>query len=234
MRTKIKNALNKWPEYNLKVIFTVVLILTVYIGSAQKQLSFKDKKDIVDKVSEIFNKYYPLEDVAIMMTNNIEKNLKEGVYNQFNDIEDFTKQLTRDLRLISNDYHIRIIPYEEIPADLQKEIKLGTPIDNYGFKKVEILEGNIGYIELTSFINSQTAGETAIAAMNFVANCEALIIDLRKNGGGDEDMAMFLSSYFFLKSVHLTNFYYRYNDSTTQVWSQSFVPGKRLPNIPLY
>lgn len=234
MRTKINNYLNKWIEYNLKFILTLALFLTVNIGFPQKQLSVKDKKEVIDKVIEIFNKYYPLEDVAIKMTNNIDKNLKDGIYNQFNTIEDFTKQLTHDLRLISNDYHIRIIPYEEIPSDLQKEIKLGTPIDNYGFKKVEILEGNIGYIELTSFINSQTAGETAIAAINFIANCEALIIDLRKNGGGDEDMAMFLSSYFFLKSVHLTDFYYRFNDSTKQVWSQSFVPGKRLSVIPLY
>lgn len=129
MRTKIKNYLNKWIEYNLKVILTVALFLTSYIVFAQRQLSVKDKKEVIDKVSEIFNKYYPLEDVAIKMTNNIEKNLKEGIYNQFSTIEDFTKQLTHDLRLISNDYHIRIIPYEEIPSDLQKEIKLGTPID---------------------------------------------------------------------------------------------------------
>ena len=54
---------------------------------------------------------------------------------------------------------------------------------NYGFQRVERLDGNVGYIELRGFSGSPDAGPTAVAAMNFVAGTDALMFDLRANGG---------------------------------------------------
>jgi hypothetical protein len=197
-------------------------------------LTIEKRSAIVNKIRVVFNEYYPLPDVAKNMINYIDKKLKEGEYKQFSYISEFTSQLTEDLRFISNDQHIRVTPYEKIPDDLKAEIKLGSPEDNYGFQKVEHLLGNIGYINLTSFNNPRSAGPTAIAAMNFVANCDALIIDLRLNGGGDEAMAQFLSSYFFDKSTHLTDYYIRKDDVTEQIWTQEWVPGPRMTKMPIY
>ena len=59
---------------------------------------------------------------------------------------------------------------------------------NFGFEKVERLEGNVGYLDLRGFHRAEVGGDTAAAAMNFLANTDALIIDLRKNGGGAPDM----------------------------------------------
>jgi retinol-binding protein 3 len=114
------------------------------------------------------------------------------------------------------------------------EIKLGYPENNYGFQKIEILPGNIGYINLTTFNNPKTAGATAIAAMNFVANSDALIIDLRLNGGGDEAMARLISSYFFDKSTHLTDNFIRKDSITEQIWTQEWVTGPKITEAPIY
>ena len=57
--------------------------------------------------------------------------------------------------------------------------------ENYGFKKVERLPGNIGYIDFTNFASPKYSKETVTAVMKFVENCDALIFDLRQNGGGD-------------------------------------------------
>lgn len=197
-------------------------------------LTAEKRSAIIARITEVFKEYYPLPDVAADMTKYIARKRKNGEYDQFTDVAEFTSELTTDMRSISHDYHIKVTPYEKLPEDLLAEIKLGSPDDNYGFRKVERLFGNIGYLELTSFNNPKSAGPTAIAAMNFLGHCDALIIDLRLNGGGDEGMATFLSSYFFDRTTHLNDVYVRKDDKTEQVWTQEWVPGPRMINIPVY
>ena len=77
-------------------------------------------------------------------------------------------------------------------------------------------------------------GPTAIAAMNFLGHVDAIIFDLRNNGGGDPKMVAFLSSYLFEDPTHLNDLYNRKEDSTTQYWTLPFVPGNRLPKQPAF
>jgi len=197
-------------------------------------LTVEKRSAIIDKIMDVFNEYYPLPDVAADMTKFINQKRQEGEYDKFTDMVKFTSQLTTDLRSLSNDLHIKVTPYEKLPDDLLAEMRLGSPDENYGFRKVEILLGNIGYIELISFNNPKSAGPTAIATMNFVAHCDALIIDLRSNGGGDTDMDQFLSSYFFDGSKHLYDLYIRKDDKTKQIWTLNWVPGPRISDVPIY
>lgn len=224
-----------------KILFLILTVLLSIHGPVQADdagnnmpLTTGKRSAIIKKVADIFTRYYPLPDVAAEMTKFIRKKLKKGEYRSFDDLSTFTAQITRDLRSVSSDRHIRISPYEKIPEDLQKEMRLGSPDDNFGFHEVARLTGNIGYIQLNSFNNTKLAGPTAVAAMNFVAHCDALIIDLRLNGGGDTDMAQFLSSYFFDKTTHLSDNHTPKDNKTEQVWTQNWVPGPRLNNIPIY
>ncbi|WP_028596483.1 S41 family peptidase [Paenibacillus assamensis] len=119
--------------------------------------------------------------------------------------------------------------------EMRKDMYAHLAQTNYGFQKVERLQGNIGYIELTNFEDPAVGGETAAAAMNLVANTEALIFDLRKNGGGTPYMVALLSSYLFEGNVvHLNNIYWREDESTVQTWTLPFVPGKRYVDKPVY
>jgi C-terminal processing protease CtpA/Prc len=99
---------------------------------------------------------------------------------------------------------------------------------NYGFEKVERMQGNIGYIDIRGFTPPEVGGETGAAAMTFVANTDALIVDLRFNGGGEPAMVAFLTSYLFDEPTHLNDIYERYTDSTQQWWTSGFVPGRRF------
>ncbi|MBA2269510.1 MAG: hypothetical protein H0W20_02805, partial [Chthoniobacterales bacterium] len=67
--------------------------------------------------------------------------------------------------------------------------------DTGGFRSVKKLQGNIGYIDLRGFLPPRVAGEKAASAMNSLADTDALIFDLRKNGGGSGDMVALLISY---------------------------------------
>jgi hypothetical protein len=98
---------------------------------------------------------------------------------------------------------------------------------NGGFEKVERLPGNIGYIEVRSFAFARRGFHAAAAAMAFIADTDALIIDLRRNGGGDPDMVAALSSWLFAEPTHLNDLYWREGDVTRQYWTLPGVPGAR-------
>ncbi|MCK4575159.1 S41 family peptidase, partial [candidate division WOR-3 bacterium] len=111
--------------------------------------------------------------------------------------------------------------------------------NNYGFEKVERLSGNIGYLDLRAFDDSRNedAKATAEGAMAFLANSDAIIIDVRKNRGGTGIMANLLESYFFSdEPVHLLTNTTRYMGKTIsqEDWTLKEINGKRLTDIDLY
>lgn len=83
---------------------------------------------------------------------------------------------------------------------------------NYGFSKVELLPGGIGYIRLDQFSDFTAEGDpakaAADAALALVANADALIIDLRDNGGGSPAMVGYLVSAFTPKNADIYNVFH--------------------------
>lgn len=206
-----------------------------------------EQQQVVDSISVLLNRNYVFPDVAKKMSDLISSNLKNGSYASITNPVLFSERLTADLLSISKDKHIRVgfnpafikelretnqnPGQEEVPASVLDQWKSS----NYGFKEVKILDGNIGYLDLRNFMDPSVGGETAVAAMNFFANANALIIDLRKNGGGSSEMIQLITSYFYdSQPVHLNNFYFRPDDSNTQTWTLPYVNGKRMPKIDLY
>jgi len=107
--------------------------------------------------------------------------------------------------------------------------------NNYGFYKVERLPGNVGYLDLRMFDNPRIpgAGAAAVSAMNFLANTQAVIFDLRRNGGGYPEMIQLLSTYLFDGEAHLNDLYNRPTDFTQQYWILPWVPGPRMAQVPV-
>jgi Peptidase family S41 len=65
---------------------------------------------------------------------------------------------------------------------------------NYGFNKVERLQGNVGYLEIGSFANLDEGKDTASTFLSALANFDSIIVDLRQNGGGNTPMAAYEQS----------------------------------------
>jgi C-terminal processing protease CtpA/Prc len=72
--------------------------------------------------------------------------------------------------------------------------------------------------------------------MAFLANTDAVIIDLRYNGGGVPGVGLLLSSYFFERPVHLHSIEWREPGGRRieQFWTLPFVPGPRFLQQPLF
>lgn len=106
---------------------------------------------------------------------------------------------------------------------------------NSGFRRVEILDGNVGYIEFWGFdeVNERSTARVA-EAMAKLANTNALIFDLRQNGGGSGDMVRLISSYLLPGGTHLNSFYWRSSDSTTEFWTLDRIAGEKRLGVPVY
>jgi C-terminal processing protease CtpA/Prc len=70
---------------------------------------------------------------------------------------------------------------------------------NFGVQRVEILAGNVGYLNLTAFYRPNEARDAIAAAMRSVQHADALILDVRNHAGGSPDTAALVASYFFVE-----------------------------------
>ena len=202
------------------------------------------KAAVIDSLTAALNEIYVFPDVAKKIGKDLENKLKKKEYDGIGTIEEFTRRLTEDMEAIAHDGHLWIRPArEEELSRAQNDEPTDDEIaarnarrayQNFGFEKVERLPGNIGYLKFDMFFDAAVAGGTAIAAMNFLENCDAIIIDLRDNGGGYPSMIQLISSYFFEEPTHLNTFYVRRSDEYNQFWTQAYVEGKRMAEVPLY
>ena len=150
----------------------------------------------------------------------------------------FADAVKRTLLNASHDKHFAVF-YDPLPtASSDSRTPAAEPRErlNFGFGRLERLRGNVGYLELVNFsdLRPQSA-ETASALLSTLANFDAIVVDLRRNGGGNDPMMAFVASYFFdPPPVHLNDIYWRDANETSQFWTVPFVPGRRSARQPLY
>lgn len=242
-----KNRFNPALVVLLTISIVTALNLNGFTQEKELKVSKVEQEQVVKKISEILDANYVYPETAKKMNSHILGKLKRGDYKKITSPGEFADQLGKDLREISKDLHLRVgYDPEEVVRMRRREKNKDDPEllklrlkelrrTNFGFNEVKILSGNIGYLDLRQFANTKYAGETAVAAMNFLANCEILIIDLRNNGGGSAGMIQLLTSYFYDDDpVHLNTFYWRPSDETQQTWTLPHVPGKKVPDIDIY
>jgi hypothetical protein len=226
----------------LLVVLAAVLPAAAQPGAATlPPLDDGRRAAIVDSVTAAIDSVYVFPDVASSMIADVRARLAAGGYDAITQPEAFADRLTNDLRAICHDRHLAVrvsLPppaaERDDPAVARQHEQERARRGNFGFAKVEILDGNVGYLKLNGFSEDPEAGPTAEAAMNFLAHCDALIIDLTTNGGGSPAMIQLLTSYLLAEPTHLNSFYIRATDATQQFWSFPWVSGPRLTATPVY
>ncbi len=195
------------------------------------------RAEVVKGAAAALRNGYVYPEVGEKMAASIEARLAAGEYDDLNTDGVLAARLTDDLRAISRDRHLGVGP---APRRSPGE-SIGMPgpermrRENFAFKKVEILPGNIGYVRFDLFIDHDEARRTAAAALAFLANCDALIFDLRHNGGGSPEMIRFITSYLFDQPTHLNSMIDRNGNVVEEFWTVSEIPGSRFaPDLPVY
>ena len=209
------------------------------------------RKQIVENIiRELQTKYVAPEKVKDIETA-LQTKLQNGGYDKIETPSQFANVLTQDLRTAGSDLHLFVaydptlekallaapptpsVKLQELPPSAERLVEMRE--SNYDFHKLELLPGNVGYLELLSFVDLDYSKNTAVAAMSFLANADAVIIDLRKNPGGYINLHNFLASYFFgAERVELLSRYHRDGNVTVKEWTLPKLPGKRMPQTDLY
>jgi hypothetical protein len=237
---KIRRIINQ-----LAIVVLTTILLSPIVGKAQGPGSQPDmtidaatRSAVVEGALKNLNDFYVFPETAKKMEQAIRERAQKKEYDQITSAKTLADTLTAHLQEVSHDKHLRVrYSFEAMPerkdnveptAEEREQFLNFLRMTNFGFEKVERLSGNIGYLDLRGFTPAQFGAETVVAAMNFLANTDALVIDLRRNGGGDPAMVALISSYLFnAEPVHLNDLYWREGDSTRQWWTLPYVPGKR-------
>jgi hypothetical protein len=209
------------------------------------------RRELVENiVRELHAKYVAPENVTRIETR-LRAQLEKGAYDKLTRPDQFAAEVTNDLRTASKDLHLFLtydpaletrllaapatpsFELQELPPTPEQLAQLREA--NYNFRKLEIMSGNVGYLDLRTFVDLNLSKETAVTAMNFLANTDAVVIDLRHNPGGFINLEIFLISYFYGSDpVELLSRYHREGNVTMRDWTFREVPGKRLQHTDLY
>ena len=209
-------------------------------------------REVVAKALALLRENYVFPELAGEVAAAIETRVAAGEYDNL-DVIALTDLLTSHLQEASGDKHLgvrlgggpgpgdgqrRDDRQRDEPTDHEarrlKMRQMGR-LDNFGIHRVERLDGNIGYLDLRRMPMPENAGPAIAAAMELVSGTYALIIDLRRNGGGHPNGVAFWCSYLLPEEpVHLNDIFHADTGETRQFWSLPFVPGTRYLDRPVY
>ena len=221
-----------------------LVMATFYILKAQEtELTPEFKTQTIERLSQLMNENYVFPEVAQKTEVYLKEQLKAGHFAELSTMESFAEALTKAVQHINHDKHMRIRPMPKFEAkDNSPERMVEEQLRNIersrrntaGFVEVKKMEGNVGYLDLRGFAGVERGGPIADNYMALLSTSDAIIIDLRKNGGGSPGMVQYLCSYFFADKRHLNSLYWRQGDQTQEFWTLDKVNGEKLPDVPLF
>ncbi|RZM80123.1 hypothetical protein C3B51_13180 [Pseudoalteromonas rubra] len=230
---------------NLKHLTTAAAVLMVgLIGtpSYANAITQGEKAAAIEKITQLMSEHYVFPEVAAQTNRKLHKAFQAGHFASMQDHASFSKALTEWLRATAKDGHLRVRanPVGEQITGIESSIRdnLLKPTRhkflNYGVLSATVLENNIGYIDLRAFYRLADSKPYIDAAMKMMAKTDAVIIDLRKNGGGSPRTVQYLCSYFFDEKFLLNSLYFREGNETTDYYVLDKVGGEKMPDVPLY
>ncbi|MFK7771001.1 MAG: S41 family peptidase [Saprospiraceae bacterium] len=241
----------------IRKILSLLLIITPFVTYSQKNISDNEKNTVIENIKELIDSNYVFIDKVKYINNSFDSLNLTGKYNDIKDYETFAKVLTDDLVEITKDLHFKVQynpefiksnrerrrqaerenqkkPKEEEDKKIDWDLWYAKK-ENYGFEKVEILGGNIGYIKLNFWQPLDWVKPTIDATMKFVSNTDALIIDLTENQGGYSPTDSYLGSYFFDEESTLwTSSYNRPTGETETEYTFKKIGGERYLDKPVF
>ncbi|MBZ4418572.1 S41 family peptidase [Myxococcus sp. RHSTA-1-4] len=185
-------------------------------------LAAKERTRIIEAaIAQVRARHYS-PDKAVMAEKMMRSRLKRGDYDAITDPRELARVLSEHLARDGQDAHFfvhysaqplpRNLPLPWEPASSEAESFLAQREERrrrmylreaYGIGRVERLAGNVGYLRLVSMPDVKFTGEAAAAAMRLLSATDALIIDLRGNGGGDTRLSALYLGWLLPERTHV-------------------------------
>lgn len=198
-----------------------------------KPIDAAGRQAVIASLGKQLQANYVFPDVAKTLSASLVAKEAAGSYDSAANTTAFGDALSKDLRELGKDGHFQLAydpgfraPAAATPSKEELQQRRQEVADRgFGVQKVEVLPGNVGYLEVRGFGPTEFVSEAFDAAMNLLSGSEALILDLRRNGGGEPSSVAYLMSHFFAAGDerHLNDIYTRPDDTTRQYWTSPSV-----------
>jgi hypothetical protein len=194
------------------------------------------RKAVIEGAIAKIDARYVFPERAAAIAQALRRTLASGGFEAYGDPKAFADAVNRVLEPVAQDRHLRLFwSPEPLPfgagggpdAAMMAEQQAMMRRRNYAIPRAEVLDGNIGYLKIDLFARPQNAGPTLAAAMAFLQYTDALVFDLRDNGGGDPAMVAMALSYLVPADTEINRFHQRGNPIDQQIWALPYVPGGR-------
>lgn len=217
--------------------------IAAVIGLIGLQAAPPEHTAALQSIRQAFQERYVFPEMRTTIVARLDQAQKSGRY----DVDDpvaFAERITQDLQDVSHDNHLslRVDPAAYAAARAPRTSDEGQDAyerrralrNHHGLTETRILPGNIRYLKLEEFawINDET-GAVYDAAMRFLKDGDAVIIDLRGNGGGSHAAVRYLVSHFLDGDTLLLTFL-EGSKPPTQSHALEHLPAGRLKGKPLY
>lgn len=201
---------------------------------------------LIKSINLSLDNHYVFPDKAQAIIKFLQAQERKKAYTSYtNDPLKLAKRIQADIYQIHRDPHLFIEYNPNLSGRIQgkvepseeeiRQAKIFGKENNYLFKKVEVLPGNIGYILINGFVEHINEAKPIIAsALGFLANTSAIIIDLRENQGGEPDMVSQVESYFFKEKTRMNDLVNRSNKDTTFYYADPAKTDGLTLSMPLY
>lgn len=214
-------------------------------------LSASARREAAENIAAAAETLYVDPSAGAAIARHVRQRLRSGAYDRHADPASFAAALTGGLRSVVPDLHLRVAyePHRNASTGAVQAsgpaagVRMMARIDgrgaseiartNFGFDRVERLEGNVGYLKLSRLVPPDLSRPTAEAAMGFLANSDAVIIDVRGVPGGSPELVRLLLGYFVREPLKLLTTFDRPSGTTEEIWTPEG-PAGRLAGIPLY
>jgi hypothetical protein len=219
-------------------------------GSAQpaeQSVAAVDGRAVAGEVKRLLNRHYVLPEARGKFAAVLDKGIASGRYDGA-DGEKLVQLINADLATVTSDKHLGLMYDPKYSAELaagpanagaddappSAEEVVAAERRNHGIIQLKVLPGNIRYLESDGFVWAGAPTERAYDdAIRFLAGGDAIIIDMRKNGGGSPDAVRYLTSHFTKPNTPLMTFYMG-SEGTNRSISLGSLRAPSLAGKPLY
>ena len=203
-----------------------------------------DPRAVVAEVRRIIAERYVLPERRPALDAILARGLASGRY----DVADpaiLADRISSDLAEAGNDKHLNF-QYNPWQAAMLSQAPQGGPPNpeafrdmaraiNHGVSELRVLPGNIRYMNYTGFIWAGPDSAAALEqAMRFLGQGEAIIIDLRYNGGGSPQAVQYVVSHFLPPDRPLAEFHMGGQAEPQRSATLAELPAGRMIGRPLY
>ncbi len=221
--------------------FCLALVFPAIVFSqSSKNLSDRAYRDgILKKIADLVENKYVLADKAKGFADEFRAKCASGAYASLVEPKAFATKVNADLIAITRDKHTNFRVVEPSDVGEKAASALHHPVryyrmrqkENTGFGELKWIAPDVGLLELRRFYSFDQAKDMILAAMMFLEGADAIIIDVRENGGGSGD---YLSSYFLPYPTQLSSLYRREGDAWTEFWTRRDIGLEPRTDVPLF